>query len=53
MDFAENKAALTTRHPWELARFEFFERILRDHNLLKPEAKFLDVGAGDGWVSAQ
>jgi hypothetical protein len=44
---------LLRRHPWELARFEFFERLLADHALPSAGEGLLDVGAGDGWFTQQ
>lgn len=39
------------RHPWQLARSEFFERLLRQRNL--PTRQWLDVGSGDGWLATR
>lgn len=41
------------RHPWELARGEFFLRLLDSHGLLADDRSWLDVGAGDGWFAVQ
>ena len=38
------------RHPWELARRDFFSEILRNDLGLRPQ-RVLDVGAGDAWLS--
>ncbi len=39
------------RHPWERARFRFFDRVLRRG--WKNGDRVLDVGAGDGWFAEQ
>jgi SAM-dependent methyltransferase len=39
------------RHPWELARYKFFARVLRENGLAP--ARVLDAGAGDGWFAQQ
>jgi SAM-dependent methyltransferase len=52
VDLVERKGG-TARHPWELARAEFFFRLLDTHDLLAGDFKWLDVGAGDGWVAGQ
>ncbi len=41
------------RHPWELARLEFFVAALRRHGLLGRPVSLLDVGSGDAWFSSQ
>lgn len=40
----------TTRHPWEVQRFDAYRRILADHEALAAH-RVLDVGAGDGWFT--
>ena len=42
----------THRHPWEVARFKFFRRLVRDH-CTTPPTSVIDIGAGDGWFAAQ
>lgn len=39
------------RHPWELARFDFFHRVLGGDALRLAPLSVLDIGAGDGWFS--
>lgn len=54
MDLSErpsDSAATERRHPWELARYQFFRRVLRDSGL--SPRRILDAGAGDGWFSQQ
>ena len=41
------------RHPWEVARWRFFRRILRDSGALSTRHDVLDVGAGDAWFLTQ
>jgi SAM-dependent methyltransferase len=45
--------ALEQRHPWELARFEFFLQVLARNIDLRALRTVLDVGAGDAWFAAQ
>src|SRR6478672_13917277 len=52
MDLRERAASATTRHPWELVRADFFERLLADHDLLDAP-RWLDVGAGDAWFATE
>src|SRR5512132_4567665 len=52
VDLVERKGSGATRHPWELARAEFFLRLLDTHNLLAARA-WLDAGSGDGWFAGQ
>jgi SAM-dependent methyltransferase len=52
MDLRERAASATTRHPWELVRADFFERLLADRDLLDA-ARWLDVGAGDAWFATE
>ena len=49
VDLTERGAG-TTRHPWEVQRFEAYGRILADHGALGAR-RVLDVGAGDGWFT--
>jgi SAM-dependent methyltransferase len=53
VDLVERKGSGTTRHPWELARAEFFLRLLDTHDVLAGDCKWLDAGAGDGWFARQ
>jgi hypothetical protein len=53
MDLKEQPQGTFTRHPWELARFRFFDGVLQDHGLLARSEKLLDAGAGDGWFASQ
>lgn len=53
MDLREVAAQSSIRHPWEMSRFRFFGDLLRSRNTLVGNASVLDVGAGDGFVSAQ
>lgn len=53
MDLKEVNAPGDARHPWELTRFEFFQNVLRRHNLLSPGTEILDIGSGDAWFSGQ
>ena len=52
MDLVERGSG-STRHPWELARAEFFLRLLDTHDLLAGDCKWLDAGAGDAWFAGQ
>ena len=49
---ASGRPAASTRHPWELVRADFFERLLADHDLLDAR-RWLDVGAGDAWFATE
>lgn len=40
------------RHPWELARRDFFVAALRRHDLLGRPVSLLDVGSGDAWFAS-
>lgn len=52
MDLRERPAQTPNRHPWELVRAKFFERLLADHDLLDAQ-RWLDVGAGDAWFAVE
>jgi hypothetical protein len=52
MDLRERAADAEARHPWELVRADFFERLLAEHDLLGA-TRWLDVGAGDGWFATE
>src|SRR6516165_7618622 len=51
MDLREIPGTTFHRHPWEIARAEFFQRILADAGLLAAPRAVLDVGAGDGYLA--
>jgi SAM-dependent methyltransferase len=51
MDLREIPGTTFHRHPWEIARAEFFQRILADAGLLATPRAVLDVGAGDGYLA--
>jgi len=53
MDLKEVNSANVARHPWELTRFEFFQSVLRRHDLLTSDSKILDIGSGDAWFSSE
>jgi SAM-dependent methyltransferase len=53
VDLVEASGAATRRHPWEEARYRFFERILDEAGLLRAPTALLDAGAGDGWFTHQ
>ena len=50
MDLRERSASAASRHPWELVRADFFQRLLAEHALLSAST-WLDVGAGDAWFA--
>ena len=50
MDLRERSTGAASRHPWELVRADFFERLLAEHRLLSAST-WLDVGAGDAWFA--
>ncbi len=54
MDLREALEDFAVRHPWEVARFEFFEEILRgtDATRRARPLRVLDVGSGDSWFAA-
>ncbi len=51
MDLREIKGLDNVRHPWETSRVRAVRSILKDS--LKPGAKALDIGCGDGFVSRE
>jgi hypothetical protein len=53
MDVREVPREPFRRHPWELARFEFFRDLLAGAGALASGSALLDVGAGDGWFAAR
>jgi hypothetical protein len=52
VDIVERQGS-STRHPWEVARAEFFLRLLERHGLLESGDDWLDAGAGDAWFARQ
>lgn len=54
MDLTERREG-AARHPWELARGEFFGRLVADTvgRSARGPVAVLDLGAGDGWFAAQ
>jgi hypothetical protein len=53
VDLVEQTGTFAKRHPWEVARAEFFLRLLRRRGLLETGHDWLDVGAGDAWFAGQ
>lgn len=53
VDLVEQTGTFAKRHPWEVARAEFFLRLLRRRGLLETGQDWLDVGAGDAWFAGQ
>ena len=53
MDLAERSVDSNERHPWEVARFQFFRRVLEQCCHLDEKQSCLDVGAGDAWFAQQ
>lgn len=51
VDLVERKGSSFTRHPWEVARAEFFFRLLGRRGLLETSGDWLDAGAGDAWFA--
>lgn len=49
MDLRETPTGTFRRHPWETARVQFFERVLRR---VGPPGRVLDVGSGDAFVAS-
>ena len=41
------------RHPWEITRFEFFQKLLGRTKHLHSACEILDVGSGDAWFASQ
>jgi SAM-dependent methyltransferase len=52
MDLVEAKGFSQNRHPWELARAAFFDRVILKAISAKP-VRILDVGCGDAWFARQ
>ena len=53
MDLVERTGAFAERHPWEVARAEFFLRLLSRRGLIEGDYAWLDVGSGDAWFARQ
>jgi hypothetical protein len=53
VDLVERQSGSAQRHPWEVARAEFFLRLLRERGILDTTVDWLDVGAGDAWFATQ
>lgn len=51
MDLSERNTGSTARHPWELARSQFFVRLLNRVGAVGNASEILDVGAGDAWLA--
>ncbi|HKQ59473.1 MAG TPA: methyltransferase domain-containing protein [Candidatus Eisenbacteria bacterium] len=51
MDLSEAPAVVLRRHPWELARLDFFRRQLRTLGVERRPIEVLDVGSGDAWLA--
>jgi dolichyl-phosphate beta-glucosyltransferase len=51
VDLSEAPATVLRRHPWELARREFFRRRIRSLGLDRRPIEVLDVGSGDAWLA--
>jgi SAM-dependent methyltransferase len=47
------RGAGVARHPWELARAEFFRALIARHVELGAVTTVLDAGAGDGWFAQE
>jgi SAM-dependent methyltransferase len=52
MDLVEAEGMSQNRHPWELARAAFFNRLIFKAIGAKP-VRVLDVGCGDAWFARQ
>ena len=53
MDLVETQSLVQNRHPWELARAAFFNRIILGAIKGTCPVRVLDIGCGDGWFSRQ
>lgn len=49
MDLKEIPTGYFLRHPWELARVDFFKYIVLDSPILSNAKRILDAGSGDGF----
>ena len=52
VDLAERRAGDHRRHPWEVARADFYCSRLAEFKVLRART-WLDVGAGDAWFAGQ
>jgi len=52
MDLSE-RSVRTGRHPWEIARSDFFRRLIASSVELQGVSTLLDIGAGDGWFAGE
>ncbi len=50
MDLTERSSDNSIRHPWEVARFNFYLDLLRQSGVLDTQ-RWLDVGSGDAWFA--
>jgi len=50
MDLSERSKDHSARHPWEIARLDFFNRLLRQCGA-ESTRRWLDVGSGDAWFA--
>ena len=53
MDLRETHTIGALRHPWEVARFRFFNELLIRHGAHDRPARVIDVGSGDAWFAAK
>lgn len=53
MDLSERANDSFVRHPWEVARFHFFQDLIDDLGALDTQTRIIDVGAGDAWFAMQ
>jgi 2-polyprenyl-3-methyl-5-hydroxy-6-metoxy-1,4-benzoquinol methylase len=53
MDLRENYIDSENRHPWEVSRFQFFSKLVRQTLPAEKNTSVLDVGCGDGWMSLE
>lgn len=51
MDLSETPAVVLQRHPWEVARLDFFRRLIQRKGLHLRPLRILDVGSGDAWFA--
>lgn len=50
MDLSERRPDQLNRHPWEVARLNFFLNLLAQHGAMTTK-HWLDVGSGDAWFA--
>lgn len=54
MDLIERQVAdQVRRHPWEIARADFYLGVLRRFGVLRDTVRCLDAGAGDAWFAGR